>query len=184
MPGLVQPYKEFVQRGWINLTVVLSAMDTKVVARVSSEVDKDKSNVDLSAAQAKALIIAKGLWTPKGGQKNPSTKKEEGGRPSRSLTVDDFSDGPAKVLARTLAIAKLQGDTTARGRIGSLKLMIEGADTFEKWWASAKSEDKLRLFTDEKHRAKIPDKVQQQFAKAVGECPFLGSVPTPSKEED
>jgi len=183
MPGLVQPYKDFVQRGWITLTVRFTAMETSIVVRVTETVDKEKSKIDISAAQAKQLIIEKGLWTPREKSKPSSKKDVESHRPSRSLTADDFNDGDEKVLARTLAIAKLQTDTVARGRIGSLKLMLDGADTFKNWWAVASSENKLRLFTDKKHLEGIAKPMQLRFGGIVKECPFRGPIPTPSEEE-
>jgi hypothetical protein len=165
----------------MTLSVNLSALDKRVVARVTQQVDPERCSEDLSAAQAKAIIVEKGLWTPKGAKPNSVGSGEA--RPKRSLTADDFKDGPSKVRARTLAIAREQTDTVARGRIGSMGLMIPGCNTFEKWWNQADSESKLRLFTDKKHFDSIPSPARSHFHEAVPVCPFRGTVPTPQEEE-
>jgi len=150
---------------------------------VSADVNKGKPLENISAGKARELIINSGLWTPRG-TKTKSDAKEPA-RPKKSLIKDDFLDGPEKVKERALAIAKVLTSTVAKGRIGSLKLMIEGMNTFDKWWKHAPPSAKIKLFADAKHIATFEAGMDHSFAEAMGDnCPFRGSVPTPKEEED
>lgn len=184
--AIVQPYKEFLQSGWIKeLVFKATPLGFTCTCRISEDVDKEKSLIDIPPGMAKELIMSKGLWSPRKGktilQKGTTTQS----RPKRSLTVEDFKDGPGTVKTRVLSIAKETGDQTARGRIGSLQLMVDGADTFEKWWAKASAGMKLRLFSDDKHFKTFNGSQANQLEEVLSKigCPFRGPVPTPTSEE-
>jgi len=91
----------------------------------------------------------------------------------------------AKFEARLKSVADKIGASAAAGRIGSLKLYIEGADTFDKWWSAAPRESKLRLLCDERHlKAMTSDQRSTLLAAVPASSPFRGPVPTPSEEEE
>jgi hypothetical protein len=145
-------------------------------------VKPDIVNDDIPLGVAKQLIIDAGLWTPKG-PKNRDGKKIDNPLPKKSLTKEDFKD-PGTLVSRTAEVASALKDTTARGRIGSLNLMLEGIDTFEKWWTAAPPSSKTRLLMDEKHYKQLTDVEHLRFSEVVTSCPFRGAVPAPAPEGD
>jgi len=182
-PALVQPWKDFVQRGWISsLKVEFTPVGQRMICSLGEAV-VGKPNGDVSLGQAKEAIMKAGLWSPKGTRAQGSIKKEQA-RPAKSLVKADFADGPLKLAERTRAVAQALTDTTARGRIGSLKLFVEGADSFEKWWSASPNNNKVRLFVDQKRYKELNQSDFDLFGQSVSECPFRGSVPTPTEEED
>lgn len=141
----------------------------------------------LPAGMAKHFIIESGLWSPKkiGGSK--ADKKEAVQLPKKSLVpkdlkADETNDSDLK--DRAVAVAEALTDTVARGRIGSLKYMRKGVDTFEKWWANAQPSMKTRVLMDGKHHAALTAADHARFASVVTTCPFRGPVPTPTEEEE
>jgi len=160
-------------------------MGTQVACKVLTSLKKEgETDSPIPLGDAKQRIVDAGLWTPRGQEKSKGTKKDDL-LPLRSLTKKDFEEkDEKKLLARILAVAKELGDTTARGRIGSLKLMAEGIDTFDKWWQNANPPDKSRLLADAKHWKTFTRDDHVAVATLVRECPFRGSVPTPTPEED
>jgi len=88
------------------------------------------------------------------------------------------------LLARANAVAKAVGDNTARGRIGSLRFMRDGVDTFEEWWSGASPNEKARLITDKKHLDSFQDSWVIRLSDIMDKCPFRGPVPKPSEEEE
>lgn len=185
--GLTQPYKDFVSKGWIiKITLEILPSGTSCKCELGGQVDvpEGQSRKDLGPGQAKQLIIDSGLWSPGQRGKKSGSGKNETELPKRSLCVKDFEGTTdAKLLARIQSVAKEIGSEKAKGRIGSLRLMIAGSDTFDKWWTAASSEDKVRLLTDKKQY----DQLQAAFRARVGvvcsQCPFQGTVPTPAPKE-
>lgn len=185
--ALVQPWKDFISKGYITqLTVEYKPMGVTVFCRVNASLQKEgEGPADIPVGDAKERIIAANLWTPRGKEKGGNDKKTFDSLPLKSLVKRDFDEkDPKKFSARVLAVAKALGDTTARGRIGSLKMMIEGIDTFEKWWSDAKPAAKARLLSDAKHFKEFSREEIVQIAQSLIECPFRGSVPTPTPEEE
>jgi len=149
------------------------------------EVPSGQTRENLGPGQAKQLIIDSGLWSPGQRGKKSGSGKSETDLPKRSLCPKDFEGtSDAKLLGRIQAVAREIGSEKAKGRIGSLRLMIAGQDTFQKWWTAASSEDKTRLLTDKKQY----DQLQAAFRARVGvvcsQCPFQGTVPTPAPLEE
>lgn len=183
-PALVQPYKEFVARGWISkITLEVRPLSIECGVYVAGSINLEKSKIAVSAAEAKALIIAAGVWSPKG-TKTAAGQKVVALKPKRTLVLEDFKGNADALKERALAVAKELTDQKARGRIGSLNLMIDGADTFEKWWLQAKGTDKVRLFVDEKHLKTLQPVHTEKLIQVLGaDCPFRGPVPTPKAED-
>lgn len=182
-PALVQPYKLFVGRGWITSYELKGGpLGTTFSVRVSEEISNDKHNTDLSAEQAKSLIQASGLWSP-GTNKKTKGGNPDASAPKRSLVSEDFVD-ESNLLRRANAVAKAIGGNQARGRVGSLKMMIPNCPTFDSWWAKSPSDAKARLLTDEKHFKTLSESEFSKLAKVLnGKCPFRGSVPTPAENK-
>jgi len=140
------------------------------------------SRTGLTAVAAKQMIIDAGLWTP-GKPKSKSTSPNEVVLPKKTLTPKDLDGTDDQIVARALAVARELGDTTARGRIGSLNFMIEGVNKFEDWWSRAPSPQRVRLLTDQKNFDKMTVEQKSKIARLVTQPPFRGTVPTPKEEE-
>jgi hypothetical protein len=184
--ALVQPWKDFIAKGYITeLNVKFTPLGETHWCKVVPSLQKEEEgNADIPIGDAKTRIIAAGLWTPKVKEKGGDKKKEDL-LPLRTLVKRDLEETDQKKLSlRIMAVAKALGDTTARGRIGSLKLMAEGVDTFEKWWEVANPAQKVRLLTDAKHFKEFTREEIAFIADSIPGCPFRGSVPTPTPEED
>jgi hypothetical protein len=184
--ALLQPWKDFVSKGLIStLRVEFTPMGVTCSCTVSGSLYKDTDPVGgIPLGEAKSRIIDAKLWTPRGAQGKVKDGPKENLLPKRSLVKADFSvDNIEKLPQRALAIASALGATTARGRIGSLKLMSEGVDTFEKWWIRADPVSKTRIFSDAKHHRDFTAQDHAAFAAVVPGCPFRGSVPTPNPED-
>jgi len=125
----------------------------------------------------------KKLWVPASRDKK-SGKNIENLLPKKTLCKEDFLKDDIELSKRALAVAKELGDTTARGRIGSLNMMIEGVDTFEKWWRGAAPAEKSRLLADKKHHDSFVEDDHIRLDKVLLNCPFRGPVPSPSQEEE
>jgi hypothetical protein len=182
--AVVQPYKDFIGRGYISkMTIVFTPMGNNVSCTVQASLLKDGETADklISVGDAKQRIIDAKLWAPKGKEGGKETKDL---LPKKSLCKEDFSGTTDDVLLkRANAVAKALGDTTARGRIGSLKLMIEGVDTFEKWWVNSAPSEKSRLLADKKHHDGFSDADHLRLSSLMVVCPFRGPVPASSQEE-
>jgi hypothetical protein len=179
----VQPWKDFISKGWItSLKVEFSPLGVHIVSEVQTSLKKENDPATgIPIGDAKNRIIEAGLWTPKGSKAQSS--KIEGALPKKSLVKSDFeADKLDKLPDRVKAVALSLGDTTARGRIGSLKLMAEGVDDFDKWWKKASGKSKARLLTDSKHFETLTDVDFAAMAERVTQCPFRGPVPTPAPE--
>lgn len=179
-PALVQPYKEFVARGWITSW---KCGGNSLMLTWECDVSEDLGGkTHISAIEAKRLIEEKGLWSPKGG-KNQSQKKEQP-KPAKSIVVDDFNGNDTQLLARARSVANALGPETARGRIGSHKLYKQGIDAFPKWWENASGDEKCRILTDRKHYDKLSSVHKSRLGGLFTDCPFRGTVPTPATEEE
>jgi len=182
-PGLTQPWKDFSSKGWIqDITIKKTPFGWNMTCQVAASVNTEAAGKDIALGVAKQLIVDAGLWTPKG-PKAKAGKDSENPLPKKSLVKDDFKD-PGKLASRAAEVASALRDTTARGRIGSLKLMLEGVDTFEEWWRKAPPSSKVRLLMDEKHFKQLTDTEHLRFSEVVVSCPFRGAVPAPAPEGD
>lgn len=183
--GLTQPYKDFVAKGWIiSVTVEITPGTTSVKMTLGDKITKTQSKVDLAPGQAKEAIINEGLWSPgnKGKKNSAGNPGEE--LPKRSLCKRDFEGNDTALQARVTSVAKEIGDERARGRVGSLRLMQDGVDKFDKWWANSSAESKIRLLADKKAIAKLEPDDFLRFDRVITGCPFRGEVPTPSAEDE
>jgi len=183
--ALVQPWKDFVSKGMISaLRVEFTPMGSSVTCLVADSLKKESDPAaGIPIGIAKQRIIDAKLWTPRGGQGKSTDGPQSNMLPKKSLVKSDFAGTSDMLASRVAAVAAALGDTTARGRIGSLKLMVEGVDTFEEWWRQAPSSRKTRLVTDAKHHKELTAEDHAAFAAVVPGCPFRGSVPTPTHEE-
>jgi hypothetical protein len=185
--ALVQPYKEFVGKGFItSLKVEFTPLGISVFCNVRNDLlnKGEDNNSKLALGDAKQRILDKGLWVP--GNRNQKSREtnQEPALPKKTLCKEDFLKTDEALSARALAVAKALTDTTARGRIGSLKLMIEGCDTFENWWDAAAPAEKTRLLADKKHHESFTEEDHIRLNKILQVCPFRGPVPTPTEEEE
>lgn len=189
-PALTQPWRDFVSRGFItSIEVKFTGNSTNVAFGVGPlvRVPEGLPREGLPAGMAKHYIIESNLWSPKGIKQKTGSQKESVQLPKKSLVTRDLkaaetSDEDLRI--RASAVAEALTDTVARGRIGSLKFMRKGVDTFEKWWRGAPAEMKTRLLMDQKHHAAASQSDHIRFAEVVTTCPFRGPVPTPSEEEE
>jgi hypothetical protein len=187
-PGLVQPWKDFVSHGWVH-SVLTEFTPGGVTVKVTVDPallpkDMDKSLNVVPPGLAKEYLQASGKWTPKG-PKAKSSGDKQNALPKKTLVKSDFEGGPEKLKARALAVATAIGDTTARGRIGSLGLMRDGISDFNEWWNKAPPSPKARLLMDAKNHNSV-DKASFTLLSEVlkDQCPFRGPVPTPSQDDD
>jgi hypothetical protein len=185
-PALTQPYKDFVQRGWIStLTVEFTPSGTQMAVVLGDAVSAKipaAPKTAIPCGVAKQWIVDAGLWSPKG---EKGTAQQQNVLPLKSLVKRDFEEKNLPNLAtRAKAVAAALGDTVARGRIGSLGYMESGVDTFDKWWRVASPKHKSRLVSDDRHWKEFSDDEHRAIARALSPCPFRGNVPTPKEEED
>jgi hypothetical protein len=189
-PALTQPWRDFVSRGWVSSIGVTFTGGTTSVAFDLGPLVKVPDGTDRMAVppgMAKHYIIESGLWSPANQQRAKAGVKNDGVQlPKKSLVPKDFESTTSdeELRKRTAAVAAALTDTVARGRIGSLKFMRKGVDTFEKWWLAAPSESKTRILMDQKHHLALKKGDHDRFKKVVTQCPFRGPVPTPSEEEE
>jgi len=186
--ALVQPYKDFVGKGFISkITVEFSPMGNTVHCCVKDSLLKSGETKDsiIAIGDAKLRIIDAKLWTPK--EKGGKAKDGDSNAfvsPKKSLCKEDFSLNKEQLSKRVLEVSKALGDTVARGRIGSLKLMIDGAATFDDWWKGAAPAEKTRLLSDKKHHDTFSEADHLLIGGLVSKSPFRGVVPVPSKEDE
>lgn len=187
-PAVTQPFKDFIQKGFITTLVVeFTPMGTGVSCTVRNDLlnSGETKDTKIAIGDAKNRIIEKKLWTPGNkGQKSSAEKSTGDVAPKKTLRKEDLQLGDKDLLARAIAVAKALGDSTARGRIGSLNLMMEGVDTFEKWWPLAAASERTRLLMDKKHHDTLDDAEHLRVSALVGQCPFRGPVPQLPEEEE
>jgi hypothetical protein len=186
--AIVQPWKDFVSRGFISsLDIKFTPMGVNVSCSVQQSLMRaeDPSDGKIAIGEAKNRIIEAKLWVPREKGNSKMVTSKEDNLPKKSLVKADF-DGKSdqELIQRANAVAKATGDTTARGRIGSLKMYIEGVDNFEKWWESSSPKEKSRLLTDKKNHDSLTDDQHIRLSGVLVKCPFRGSVPVQSQEDD
>jgi hypothetical protein len=185
--ALVQPYKDFLSKGFISkLTVEFTPMGVHISCKLPPSLRKNGEGEDAnySVGDAKTRIIDQGLWVPNSKDTRDTKKVPEVQLPKKTLTKVDFEATDEKLSARANAVALALTDTVARGRVGSLRFMIEGVDTFEEWWSSASPSEKSRLLMDGKHHSTITDADHLKLSRLLVQCPFRGPVPSPSAEDE
>jgi len=183
-PALTQPWRDFVSKGFLTeIGVKFTGTTTEMFVTVGDAVTvpEKTARTGVPAGQAKQWIIDSKLWTPGKASKSQSNGIQ---LPSKTLVKKDFEGTDEELSKRASAVAKALGDTAARGRIGSLKYMRRGIDTFEKWWTQAPGKAKTRLLMELRHHKDLTDEDHTRFANVVKSCPFRGFVPTPSEEEE
>lgn len=179
-PSLTQPWRSFLSAGLIlGVTIEMTPTGTNIICKVDAARLGLKEEL-VAAGIARQAIIDKGLWTPgKPGGKKSDIKQE---LPKKSICKKDFEGNDSSLLNRARSVANTIGDTTARGRVGSMGLARKGKATFEDWWNGAGGKRKARLLTDKKHYETLSDEDLARFDKVLSECPFRGAVP-PLEEE-
>jgi len=186
-PALVQPYRDFIARGWITeLTLKVTPGSVAIVCKLGKavEVPEGTDRNSLTPQQAKSFIEDAKLWSP-GGKQKSGAKKEEVKLPKRSLCKEDFSGTDANLLNRIRSVAKDIGDNTARGRIGSLKIFKEGCDSFDKWWEKAGPREIGHLLTSKAYFEKLSDADFVRIKSVCEKSPFRGSnLPLPEKAKE
>lgn len=185
--GLTQPWKDFVSRGLItSLEVGFTPGGTNVAISLSDQVPvpEGTSRDKLPPGMAKQYILDSGLASLK---KRGQGNKETGGQPLpvRSLCAAD-ADDVGKLDARIKAVAMKLGSSVALGRIGSLKMMIDGVQSFEDWWSRAKPDNKVKLVMDDKHWKTL---TSEQASIILGKLehmssPFRGPLPIKSEIDE
>jgi len=191
---LVQPWREFEGRGWLEVQYLGGAITRTVRCKLLSAAlcegltaDKD-GNIYVGPQEAKDRIVQANLWSPrqkgaKGGQGKKTNVPE---LPKKSLTKKDFEGNDEALLSRARSVANNLGDKTAAGRIGSMTLSRPGADTFKKWWEGAGGKDIARLLSDKKHYDSFEKADKARLATVLKDCPFRPneSVPCPAEEDE
>jgi len=181
--ALVQPWKDFVSLGLITaIKAEFTPGGTRIAIDISESIQDAVTRTGLAPGVAKQLIIASGLAPQKG--KNKGEKKKEEPLPARTLCGKDLEK--ASDFARRLkAVATKLGPSTALGRIGSLKMHIDNATSFEQWWRLSKPEEKSRLVMDKKHIDSLTEEESQKLSTLIeaSESPFRGPFPDNSSNE-
>lgn len=188
-PALVQPWREFQGRGWLEVFYHGSALsvEMKILALAPILTEEEKasgSRVYLGPQEAKQRILDRKLWEPK-------ARKAKGGEkiielPKRSICKKDFEGSDEALLSRARSVANTLGDRTAAGRIGSMELTRKGKATFAEWWNGAGANRKARLLSDKKHYESLTREEKQRLDTVLSDCPFRGdgAVPTEAAEPE
>lgn len=185
-PELVQPWRTFVNQGLVkSVKFERTPIGMTCVAVVDPQLlGLEEHQTEVSPGLARDAILKKGLWIPpaKGGKQGSDSKNKEA-LPKKSICLKDFEGNDASFLNRARSVANTLGAQTARGRVGSMELQIEGCDQFDSWWKAASGKAKARLLTDKKHFDEMTDSHFARVDKVIEQCPFRGPVPTTEKEE-
>jgi hypothetical protein len=185
-PTLVQPWREFQSRGWVQVFYHGSdlSVECKILAcpPILTQDEKGKE-VYLGAAAAKQRILDLGLWSPvkKGGKAKASKGTE---LPKKSICKKDFEGNDQSLLSRARSVANTLGETTAAGRIGSMHLSRKGKDTFQSWWDGTGADRKARLLSDKKHYDSLSREDKERLDTVLADCPFRGDRVVPTQEEE
>lgn len=190
-PMLVQPWRDFEGRGWVEVQYFGGAITRSVKIKLLHGdllSDKDTKAADGSTfvgpQEAKDRIVRSGLWTPKGDKKVKPGGQAEEQLPKRSLTKKDFDGNVNSLAARARSVAMTLGERTAAGRIGSMELTREGKTTLAQWWKGAGGQRKARLLTDKKHFDSLVKADWDKLNEALNECPFRGDEPVPGEKKE
>lgn len=189
-PMLVQPWREFEGRGWLEVQYlggsITRTVKCKLLGALLTEAQRTNgTEVFVGPQEAKDIIIRNGLWSPKErGSKKAAGKVAIIELPKRSIVKKDFEGNDESLAVRVRSVASNLGERTAAGRIGSMELSLQGADTFSKWWNAANSDQKARLLTDKKHYDTLVRADKTRLAGLIEECPFRSNEPVPAKAEE
>lgn len=188
-PMLVQPWREFEGRGWLEVHYLGGSITRTVKCKLldpvlSAEEKLGGSEVFLGPQAAKERIISAGLWAPnkKGAKKSGGDKLPE--LPKKSICSKDFEGSDEALLARARSVATTIGERTAAGRIGSMGLTRQGKSTFSAWWDGAGADRKARLLSDKKHFDSLTAAERGRLNRVLSDCPFRGEEPVPAPEEE
>jgi len=187
---LVQPWREFEGRGWIEVQYLGGALTRTVKVKLLSQLlkteeEKTQTNdVFVGPQEAKDRIVKAKLWTPqaRGGKKGTGETKIE--LPKRSLCKKDFEGNDQALLSRARSVANTLGERTAAGRIGSMELTRKGRVTFGSWWDGAGADRKARILSDKKHYDTLTREEKSRLNTVMGDCPFRGDEPVPAGPEE
>jgi hypothetical protein len=193
-PMLVQPWREFEGRGWLEVQYLGGAITRTVrckllaAALVTGLTGDVEGNFYVGPQEAKDRIVQAGLWSPrqKGAKAGLAKKNNVPELPKKSLCKEDFKGNDEALESRARSVANNLGDRTAAGRIGSMALARSGADTFQTWWKGAKGNDIARLLSDKKHYDSFEKADKIRLAAVLKDCPFRPNepVPSPAEKED
>lgn len=188
-PMLVQPWREFEGRGWLEVQYLGGSITRTVKCKLlgsllTSEERAAGTDVFVGPQEAKDRIIRANLWKPQGGKKKTGTGEKLVELPKRSICKKDFEGNDQSLLSRARSVANSLGERTAAGRIGSMELSLPGKDTFSTWWAAAGASSKARLLSDKKHYDSLDDDEKQRLNTVLVDCPFRGQEPVPAEKEE
>lgn len=183
-PALTQPFKEFVSRGLVKISVTFSPMGTNVQCNplgLLREVGED-ANTWLPYGVIKQRVEEKNLGH-KGKTRGAKSTSNKQPLPLKSLTEEDFAGSDEKLLQRIRAVATAIGYDVAKSRVMTHKLNAYGHDDFEDWWASSLAHERALLLMDNKHIERVNDGISKLKSLDIP-CPFRGSLPPPKKENE
>lgn len=189
-PMLVQPWREFEGRGWVEVIYLGGAITRTVKVKMlhreilTKEEIASGSDVYVGPQEAKDRIIKANLWKPMGKKGKGTGGEKLVELPKKSICAKDFDGSDQALMARARSVAIALGERTAAGRIGSMELSLPGKDTFATWWADASAESKVRLLSDKKHFDSLDAAKRQRLNTVLADCPFRGGEPVPAEKEE
>jgi hypothetical protein len=188
-PMLVQPWREFEGRGWVEVQYLGGAISRTVQVRLLGAPllrEGESPGLAVGPQEAKDRIVKAGLWSP-GRNKAGSGKKQADklpDLPKKSICKKDFEGSDESLLARARSVAQTLGERTAAGRIGSMELTRQGKQDFASWWDGAGAERKARLLTDQRHFDSLSSAEKKKLNSVLSDCPFRGDGPVPHSEKE
>lgn len=189
-PMLVQPWREFEGRGWLEVQYlggsITRTVRCKLLPALLTSEEKANPSVDVFVGpqEAKDRIIRANLWTPSSKGKKKGTGEKLVELPKRSLCKKDFEGNDESLLSRARSVANTLGERTAAGRIGSMELSRKGKTTFAAWWDGAGADRKARILSDKKHYDSLTRDEKQRLNTVLSDCPFRGDEPVPAEAEE
>lgn len=187
--ALTQPWKDYVSRGLITeLSAVFTPMGTMITIKVAESlpIPEGMSREAMAPGAAKAAIEASGLIPKKG--KGQGNKTKEDPLPKKSLCKKDFEGDSKHMQSRLTEVIKNLGGATIAGRIGSLKLFVEGATNISDWWKGTDPVNRVRVLCDQKNFDLLDPADVAKLGKVIGDSKQLFradfTVPSPSQEEE
>lgn len=188
-PMLVQPWREFEGRGWLEVQYLGGSITRTVKCKLLGALLSDEErtagiDVFVGPQEAKDRIVRSGLWKPMNGKNKKGTGEKLVELPKKSICKKDFEGNDNSLLSRARSVANALGERTAAGRIGSMSLSLPGKDTFATWWSAADDESKARLLSDKKHFDSLEAAEKQRLTTVLRDCPFRGGEPVPAEKEE
>jgi hypothetical protein len=187
-PMLVQPWREFEGRGWLEVQYLGGSITRTVKCKLlgallTKEELATGTDVFVGPQEAKDRIIRANLWSPgKGKKKGTGEKLVE--LPKRSICKKDFEGNDESLRSRARSVANTLGERTAAGRIGSMELTRKGRTTFGQWWDGAGADRKARILSDKKHFDSLTKEEKQRLNSVLMDCPFRADEPVPAEKEE